>query len=167
MTYLPGTLNLPVSWRQTGGWAVTMGSKLEWTHESWALQWIWPAWPRWCCTGPCWPAWPCWYYIIGQLDLVCAILGPCWPAWPLRGHVPLSVPDVTKQSGCIMERLSRFFVKENCMSWSWNLNQKLGKKSTQGVNIERALVRGLEQWTKARDLTAPSREAVAVSWWWI
>ena len=32
------------------------------------------------------------------------------------GHVPLSVPDVTKQSGCIMERLSRFFVKENCMS---------------------------------------------------
>lgn len=32
------------------------------------------------------------------------------------GHVPLSVPDVTKQSSCIMERLSRFFVKENCMS---------------------------------------------------
>ena len=32
------------------------------------------------------------------------------------GHIPLSVPDVTKQSSCIMERLSRFFVKENCMS---------------------------------------------------
>lgn len=43
---------------------------------------------------------------VGQPDLSGAI-------W---GHVPLSVPDVTKQSGCIMERLSRFFVKENCMS---------------------------------------------------
>lgn len=33
-----------------------------------------------------------------------------------RGHVPLNVPDVTKQSSCIMKRLSRFFVKKNCMS---------------------------------------------------
>lgn len=73
---------------------------------------------------------------------------------------------MTQKSNCIKERHSRFFVKENCMSPSWNLNQELGKKSAQGLNVPRAPVCWLGQQTKAGDLTASSREAVAVLGLW-
>ena len=59
------------------------------------------------------------YSEFGQPDLAGAVRGHVGKpdlAGAVWGHVPLNVPDVTKQSSCIMKRLSRFFVKKNCMS---------------------------------------------------